>query len=128
MVQLMTTEAQAQQAIRLAAPKHGVTLWRNNSGATQDETGRQIRFGLGNDSAKVNKLIKSHDLIGITPVVITLDMVGQTVGVFTSVEVKRPGWVYTGTEREQAQKRWGDLINKLGGKACFACGPDEVWP
>ena len=101
---LAQTEAQAQQAIRLAAPAHGVTLWRNNSGATQDETGRQIRFGLGNDSAKVNREKKSSDLIGIETVVITPDMVGQTVGIFVSYEVKRPGWVYTGTEREQAQK------------------------
>lgn len=123
----MPTEAQAQQAIRLAAPAHGVTLWRNNSGATQDETGRQIRFGLGNDSSAVNRIIKSSDLIGSSLVVITQDMVGQTVGIFTSIEVKREGWTYHGTEREQAQKRWIDLIIKNGGRACFATCPSEVW-
>lgn len=124
----MVTEAQAQQAIRLAAPAHGVTLWRNNSGAATDETGRLIHYGLGNDSSAVNRHIKSSDLIGITPVVITQDMVGKTVGIFTSIEVKRPGWKFHGTEREQAQKRWVDLIIKQGGIGCFATGPGDVWP
>lgn len=125
----MSSETAVQQMIRLDAVKVGVQLWRNNNGACTDNTGRLIRYGLGNDSAKVNKVIKSSDLIGITPVTITPDMVGKTIGVFTAVEVKRSDW---GTwtrfqsdgrnfnEREQAQLEFIKLVQDKGGLAGFA--------
>lgn len=120
------TEARSQQLIRLEAPKHGVALFRNNNGATIDETGRQIRYGLANDSAAMNKVIKSHDLIGITPITITPEHIGAVLGVFTSFEVKRPGWVFKGTPREQAQLKWAELITSLGGISKFATGPEDI--
>ena len=75
-------------------------------GACEDITGRQIRYGLGNDSSQINKVFKSSDLIGITPHVVVPADVGLRLGVFTSIEVKRGGWSYKGTERETAQFRW----------------------
>lgn len=120
------SEAWAQQQIRLEAPRRGITLWRNNNGATKDKTGRQIRYGLANDSAAMNKVIKSHDLIGITPVIVTPAHVGATLGVFTSIEVKRPGWVYEGTPREIAQLKWAELIWSAGGISKFATGPEDL--
>ena len=122
----MLSEAVVQQQIQLEAPKHGVKLWRNNRGAYVDETGRQVRYGLANTSKKMNKLVKSSDLVGITPVVITADMVGQIVGVFTSPEVKPEGWVYKGTEHEQAQQRWHDIVNALGGRSGFVTSAEEA--
>ena len=121
------SEAASQQQIRLEAPKQGVRLWRNNNGATMDETGRLIRYGLANDSAAMSRSIKSSDLIGITPTIITQVHVGQTVGIFTSIEVKRPGWVYKGTPREAAQLKWINLVLSFGGRAQFATGPGDVW-
>lgn len=121
-------ETPRQQLIRLEAPKHGAILWRNNNGACVDKNGRHIRYGLANDSMQLNAEIKSSDLIGITQRVITPDMIGQTVGVFTSIEVKREGWVYKGTEREEAQNKWLLMVQSWGGIAGFATGPGDVWP
>lgn len=124
----MRSEAAVQQAVRLEAPRQGCTLWRNNNGACQTSDGRQIRYGLANDSAQMNAKIKSSDLIGITRVVITPEMVGQTVGVFTSFEIKREGWVYAGTPREKAQWEWIKLIIANGGFGGFAQSPADIWP
>lgn len=122
------SETAVQQHIRLEASKRGARLWRNNNGATMDGNDRLIRYGLANDSAAVNKKLKSSDLIGIMPYTVTASDVGRTVGLFASIEVKRPGWKYKGAEREQAQLAWIELIIKLGGVARFATSPGEVWP
>lgn len=120
------SEAEAQQQIRMEAPKRGIRLWRNNNGATKDETGRSIRYGLANDSAPMNRKIKSSDLIGITPVVILPNHIGMTFGVFTSIEVKRAGWKFTGSDREIAQRKWIELIISLGGYGKFATGAGDL--
>lgn len=122
----MISEAQIQQAIRLAAPNLGIYLWRNNSGAMIDNNGRAVRYGLGNDSHKINKHMKSSDLIGITPVLITEKHIGQTLGVFTSVEVKREGWVKPTNERDRAQEQWLRIIVGAGGIGFFATDPTHV--
>jgi len=124
----MRSEQVIQQSIRLAAPRQGVILWRNNNGACQTADGRQIRYGLANDSSQINREFKSSDLIGITRRVITPNMVGQVVGIFTSIEVKREGWRYTGTEREEAQQRWIDLVTACNGIGQFSTGPADIWP
>ena len=116
------SEAAVQQAIRLEASRLGMRLFRNNLGACKDETGRVIRYGLSNDSAAMNRVVKSHDLIGIRPVLIAPEHVGTTIGQFVSREVKKPGWRYTGTDREVAQLAWAQLIVSLGGDAMFANG------
>ena len=120
------SEAAVQQQVRLEASKRGLRLWRNNNGAAMDADGRQIRYGLANDSASLNKRIKSHDLIGITPYVVTQDDVGRTIGVFTSLEVKRSDWVYRGTEREVAQRAWMELVLSLGGISKFIKDAGEL--
>ena len=109
-----------QQQIRLEAPRLGIMLWRNQSGACYDESGRLIRYGLGNDSAQINKRLKSSDLIGITPIKITHDMVGQTIGVFTAIEVKNNEWHGPRGDREKAQETFIELVKSFGGLAGFA--------
>ena len=120
------SEAAVQQQVRLEASKCGLRLWRNNNGAAFDKDGRMIRYGLGNDSASLNKQIKSHDLIGITPHVITGADVGKTAGIFTSYEVKRGDWRFTGTEREIAQRAWMELVLSLGGISKFIKDAGEL--
>ena len=122
----MSSEAAVQQNIRLQASEQDDLLWRNNQGACYDESGRLIRYGLGNDSAQVNKRIKSSDLIGITKVVVTPDMVGQVIGVFTSIEAKPSTWTgRTLNDREVAQERWNQIVREYGGRAGFATSADE---
>lgn len=104
-------EAKVLAQVRLEAARQGIYLWRNNVGATLDQNDRLIRYGLANDSVKVNRNIKSSDLVGIRP-----------GGQFICREVKAAGWQYTGTDREQAQLRWIELILSLGGDAAFATG------
>lgn len=122
------SEAWAQQQIRLKAAHAGAKAWRNNVGATPakcpdcGEKQRPIRFGVANDSAQLNKKIKSSDIILAIPRLITPVMVGTTIAQFGSVEAKRPGWKYTGTSREQAQATWLALIAGMGGYATFSTG------
>ena len=119
----LVTEAGAQQQVRIEASRVGIRLWRNNNGATFDEESqRLVRFGLGNESDKLSKRMKSSDLVGITPYEVTLADVGRRLGVFTAYEMKRPGWKYAGTKREIGQLRWGELVISLGGFFKFSTG------
>lgn len=114
-------ESASASHIRLDAAYLGVDLWRNNSGAFQDETGRWVRYGLCNESAAQSKIVKSSDLIGITPVTITPDMVGQVIGVFTAIETKPTGWhLIPSDDRGLAQQKFHDIVKKAGGFAGFA--------
>lgn len=103
------SETSTVQRIRLDASAAGVTLWRNNSGVMINPNGRPVRFGLGNESPAFNRVMKSSDLIGITP-----------AGRFVAIEVKKPGWKWRGTEREVAQANFLNHVNKCGGFGAFA--------
>lgn len=122
------SETAVQNDIRLAASRHGDVLWRNNSGAGQDSTGRLVRFGLGNDSAQVNAVRKSPDLVGIRPRLIEPWMVGYLIGQFVGIEVKRGGWKFSAKdEHAVAQQRFGDDIVNHGGLFMFASDVSEVY-
>lgn len=121
-----TPEARVQDEARLLASKMGWRLFRNNVGVLKDERGVPVRYGIANDSPAMNKRIKSSDLIGIRPVVITPDMVGSTIGQFVAREVKKSGWKYKGTEHEEAQLAFGTLIIGLGGDFKFYSGEGEL--
>jgi len=114
------SEAAVQNRIRLEASRLGCRIWRNNVGATQDENGNFIRYGLCNDSKQMNKQIKSCDLVGIRPVTITNDHVGSVIGQFIAREVKTGDWKYSGSGHEEAQLRFLELVASLGGDAAFA--------
>jgi len=116
------SEAWAQQQVRLEACSTGARLWRNNVGVLVDDRGVPVRFGLANDSKAMNSSLKSSDLIGITPRLVTYQDVGRHLGVFTSIEMKRPGWKYTGKGREVAQRAWLDLVVSMGGIGKFSTG------
>lgn len=119
------SEQGLQSNIQMEASRRGWRLWRNNVGAAKIK-GLWVRWGLCNSSKKMNSKIKSADLIGITPIVIGPEDVGRVVGVFTSIEVKKPGWVYSGTELEEAQEAWGKIVRNLGGIAKFVSDIREL--
>ena len=120
------SEAAVQKRKQLEASANGDRLWRNNVGACKDEKGNFIRYGLCNESARVNSMIKSSDLIGITQVIITQDMVGSTIGQFTAVEVKHAGWNPKKKldAHEQGQAKFLMLVISLGGRAYFSNGSE----
>ncbi len=116
-------EADVQAEVRLAASAAGWRVWRNNIGVLMDSRGIPVRYGLANESKAVNSAVKSGDLIGIRPVLITQEMVGQTIGQFVSLECKRPGWTYNANDKHQAaQAKWAEIVNNLGGYAIFTTG------
>lgn len=116
-------EDYAQSLIRREAPRQGWWLGRNNVGALKSEAGRWVRFGLANDSAAMNEVVKSGDLIGIRPVLILPQHVGTTIGQFASIEVKHPGWKPgEDKKREKAQMAWAGLVRSKGGFAVFSTG------
>lgn len=131
-----TDEAGAQQEARFQVARAGGLIWRNNVGATPkvveahcpkcqfkfEVHQRIIRYGLANDSAQLNDVFKSSDLIGVMPRLITQEMVGAVIGQFLAVECKHPGWNYTGAGRETGQQSYLSLVASKGGIAQFSTG------
>ena len=118
-------EQAIQKEIMLALSQAGCLIWRNNTGvAWQGEQAgktrdtitlrnyRPVHFGLCKGSA---------DLIGVNPVTITPDMVGQTIGVFVAPEVKTP----TGRASD-SQERFLIAVNRAGGLGFIARSADEA--
>jgi hypothetical protein len=115
-------EAFVQSLVRIEAGRKGLRLWRNNVGALLDDRGVPVRYGLANDSKRLNEVVKSGDLIGWRPLLISPLHVGHTLAQFVSRECKAQGWTYTGTEHEQAQLKWAQLVAADGGDAAFCTG------
>jgi hypothetical protein len=113
-------EATIQQQIQIEGVQYGSQLMRNNSGAFKDASGRWVRYGLGNVSKKQSEHIKSSDLIGFTRVIITQEMVGKMVAVFTAVEVKSSDKKPTADKRYLAQNAFLVWVLQNGGLAGFA--------
>ena len=95
------TEAEIQDAIRLAAHSLGLVLWRNNTGLAVDGL-RRIRYGLA---------VGSSDLVGI--------LVPE--GRFVALEVKAPGKRPT-----PEQERFLDLVRRSGGFAAVVRSVEDV--
>jgi hypothetical protein len=109
------SEAAVQNAVRMEAARRGMRLFRNNLGSYIDERGVPVRYGLANESKKINSVVKSSDLIGIGP-----------DGRFLAYEVKKNGWVYRATDREKAQLAFITFINMMGGRAAFITSPEQL--
>ena len=122
------SEAAVQTRVRLEASRVGGRLFRNNVGGTYTEDGTFLRYGLANDSKKMNDSIKSSDLIGLRPVRIGPEHVGNVFGLFVAREIKPGNWRYMGTPRELAQLKFIELVASLGGDASFAIGEGTLQP
>ena len=106
------SEQRIQQEIRIACSHGDTRLFRNNTGTLRDQNGRPVQFGLCKGSA---------DLIGWKRVTVTPEMVGSTVAVFLSIEVK------TATGRlRSAQQQWLDAVQAAGGIAGVARSVEDA--
>lgn len=112
-------ETDIQNTLRLEMAAQGFTMFRNNTGLfyTLDKT-RKVFAGLGKGT---------HDLIGIRPTVITQDMVGKIVGVFTTCEVK------AGTDMSPEQANFMRVIRAKGGisfvgRSAADIPQEFIWP
>lgn len=124
----MKSEEAIKQATRLFAAQLNITAWRNNVGACTDVNGRLVRYGLANDSAQMNKAMKSSDLIGITPMLIRPEHVGRVFGVFTAIETKHEGWKQTPSdEHAAAQAKFHAIVRDAGGFAGFVSDPWQIF-
>lgn len=110
------SEARVLQEIRLALGRvDGLTLWRNNCGALRDRDGRLVRYGVANPGGS--------DLLGFRAVLVTPDMVGKTVAIFSAVEVKQPNGRHPVTDD---QKRFLDVVSAAGGFSGVATSPAQA--
>jgi hypothetical protein len=117
------SEAAVQNSVRLLASRAGILTFRNNSGAGKIEGSPSfVRWGLCNDSASLNKTLKSSDIIGCSPILITHAHVGKTIGQFFARECKPSNWKKPSGERELAQQRFIELLNSHGADASFTNG------
>lgn len=111
-------EIDIQNEIRLQVSKEkpNCKLFRNNVGVAYFGTKVELK-GLGEVLTKLRRIVYglfvgSSDLIGWTETVITPEMVGKTVAIFTSFEVKRPKKKPT-----EEQENWLWAVMKAGGIA-----------
>lgn len=125
-----TAEAHVLSRVRVEAARKNVHLWRNNRGAgkiqLEDGTSQWLRWGLANDSKRLNDVLKSSDLIGIRRRMVMPSDVGTVIGQFVARECKRSGWKYTGTPEEVAQFRFIHLVNANGGDAAFTSSEGSI--
>lgn len=98
--------------IKLALSENGTLVSRNQSGrAKYVKNGKTwfVPYGVGPNGGG------GGDWIGCQPVVITPEMVGQTIGVFVSIEQKVGDDV-----RSDNQKKWHKWVKFRGGRSGIA--------
>lgn len=107
-------ETSISNEIMITVAKHGCILFKNVRGMFLTLDGkRKVRAGLS--------IQGSHDLIGYKRITITPDMVGKTVAIFTSMEVKVPGGLVS-----TPQWTFRDTVRLHGGIAGIVHSPDEA--
>jgi hypothetical protein len=142
----MTSEARISREIIacINAPNSGARIYRNHVGGSwHGESARVTPQNLNSARASLRPgdvIVRqgrfyasglrpgSGDYIGLVSVPVIPEMVGETVGVFLSIETKRP----RNAEERQAQQDWAANISRAGGRAGFARSAEEAaaitWP
>ena len=119
------TEGGVQRDIQKHASKLGARLFRNETGlfkCLHDPWCPACGAPIKTFRIKTGLMNGAADLVGWKPVVITPDMVGQTVAVFLSVEVKKP----KGKKPEKAQRQWRTIVRENGGIAGVARSREDL--
>lgn len=81
---------------------------------------RPVALGLSFPNG--DPVVGTPDLIGWTPVVITQDMVGRTLPIWTGVETKAS----RGGRRREGQINFVQQVQNAGGIAGFASSPEQA--
>jgi hypothetical protein len=110
-------ESSLSARCELVASRFRTRLFRNTVGRLQDRFGRWITYGLG---------VGSSDLIGYQVRIITPEMVGQKVAVFTAIEVKKPGRDTTHADHLRRQQAWIDAVVVDGGIGRIVRSEEEL--
>jgi len=126
-------ESNIQNIVRMKLSDMGILNFRNNVGigwagkVLKILTERRVTVYPGDVVVRNARPLHaglhkgSGDVIAITPIVITPAMVGKTIGVFTSSEIKTK----TGRVKED-QKHWIEVIQENGGIAGVARSEDDA--
>lgn len=105
----MKDEKYVEKQILIGLSAEGCRVFKNFNGNVFTRDGTQFKVGFGDGTS---------DIIGITPKLITPDMVGKTVGVFTAIEVKKEKDGAYGATPEQLA--FINTIKRKGGLAGVA--------
>jgi VRR-NUC domain. len=92
--------------------RHDVRLFRNNVGVALHADGSRVVYGLAPGSS---------DLIGLTSITVTPEMVGRRLAVFTAIEVK----TIKGRPTDE-QLAFVAMTKRMGGIAGIARSPEEA--
>lgn len=107
------TEKELQYEIRRRlGSRKDIRLWRNNVGKLRDARGKVVIFGLCPGSS---------DLIGMRQIMVTEEMVGQTVAQFVAIEVKGPKG-----KPSAAQEKFLEVARQLGGVGILAKKLEDI--
>lgn len=120
----MTSEAAIKAAILTGIDQSACRLFNNPVGEALQGKVRESRSGLlvtGARRIRFGLAPGSSDLIGLRSVVVTPEMLGQRVALFTAIEVKGP----TGTFRD-GQEEFLDLVRAFGGLAGVARSVEDA--
>lgn len=119
------TEADLQREIMKAVSAAGARIFRNNVGvgwAGQLVSNRDGIVTLARARPLHAGLCKgSSDLIGWTPTLITQDLVGERLAVFTAIEVKSKG-----ARATDEQETFLDRVDEAGGYGDIARSVDQA--
>lgn len=125
-----TPEGKASLDVRLRANAKGCRLYKNNTGVAFSEDNRPVFFGLGNDGTKDKESIRTPDWVGWLNVVITPEMVGKSIPVFTAIDAKKVGFIpkksYPVGTREYGQQKFFNIVIDSNGLAGFATNAQDV--
>lgn len=90
---------------------------RNKDGSVTLAAARPITLGFGMVDGK--PVVGASDLCGLTSIIVTPEMVGTRVAVFTAIEAKRE----SGGKKSDDQKDFVQFVRDAGGIAGFANTP-----
>lgn len=118
-------ESKILKEIILAYSRAGSRIFRCNSGSAW--VGKSHRLTNGDMLIKSPRIFRSgwpvgtSDLIGFTTKIVTPEMVGKPVAIFTAIEVK------TGRLKPtEQQSNFIKTVNDHGGNACVAYGLQDI--